>query len=43
VDKHTGDELARPAFRRLQADIFAGTVRTVVVWKLDRLSQPATC
>jgi DNA invertase Pin-like site-specific DNA recombinase len=39
VDKHTGDELARPAFRRLQADIFAGTVRTVVVWKLDRLSR----
>ena len=39
VDKATGDTLARPEFERLQADIFAGEVATVVVWKLDRLSR----
>src|SRR5262245_17766349 len=38
-DKESGKSLARPAFERLQADIFAGKVRTVVVWKLDRLSR----
>jgi len=38
-DTETGRTLARPAFERLQADIFAGTVKTVVVWKLDRLSR----
>jgi DNA invertase Pin-like site-specific DNA recombinase len=31
--------LKRPEFERLQKDIFAGTVKTVVVWKLDRLSR----
>lgn len=39
VDKKTGDNLDRPAFKRLQAAIFAGQVKTVVVWKLDRLSR----
>lgn len=39
VDKETGDNLDRPAFKRLQAAIFNGEVRTVVVWKLDRLSR----
>ena len=39
VDKESGDTLARPAFARLQADIFAGAVGTVVVWRLDRLSR----
>jgi DNA invertase Pin-like site-specific DNA recombinase len=29
----------RPAFRKLQADIFNGTVKTVIVWKLDRLAR----
>jgi DNA invertase Pin-like site-specific DNA recombinase len=38
-DKESGKSLNRPAFERLQADIFAGTVKTVVVWKLDRLSR----
>jgi DNA invertase Pin-like site-specific DNA recombinase len=38
-DKESGKSLARPAFERLQADIFAGKVRTVIVWKLDRLSR----
>ena len=39
VDKDTGDNLDRPEFIRLQADIFAGQVKTVIVWKLDRLSR----
>jgi DNA invertase Pin-like site-specific DNA recombinase len=39
TDKKTGDNLDRPAFKRLQAAIFAGQVQTVVVWKLDRLSR----
>ncbi len=31
--------MRRPAFERMQRAIFEGTVRTVVVWKLDRLSR----
>ena len=31
--------MKRPAFDRLQKAIFAGTVTTVVVWKLDRISR----
>jgi len=39
VDKESGDNLDRPAFQQLSADIFSGTVKTVIVWKLDRLSR----
>lgn len=39
VDKATGDNLARPEFERLQAGVFTGTVKTVVVYKMDRLSR----
>jgi DNA invertase Pin-like site-specific DNA recombinase len=39
VDKESGSTLKRPAFDRLQKAIFDGTVKTVVVWKLDRLSR----
>lgn len=39
VDKKSGDNLDRPAFKRLQSAIFAGEHDTVVVWKLDRLSR----
>jgi len=39
VDKETGDNLNRPGFEKLQRDIFDGKVKTVVVWKLDRLSR----
>lgn len=39
VDKESGDNLNRPQFEKLQKDIFNGTVKTVVVWKLDRLSR----
>lgn len=39
VDKMTGDNLDRPEFERLQREVFAGRVRTIVVYKLDRLSR----
>lgn len=38
-DKETGKTLERPAFEQLQKDIFDGTIKTVVVWKLDRISR----
>ena len=34
-----GDNLDRPEFIRLQSDMFAGQVKTVIVRKLDRLSR----
>ncbi len=39
LDKETGKTLDRPEFDRLQADIFKGKVKMVVLWKLDRLSR----
>ena len=39
VDKESGKNLDRPAFDQLQTAVFAGDVKTVVVWKLDRLSR----
>ncbi len=39
VDKESGDTLDRPQFEELQKAIFNGQVKTVVVWKLDRLSR----
>ncbi len=38
-DHESGKTLARPEFERLQKDIFSGQVKTVIVWKLDRLSR----
>jgi DNA invertase Pin-like site-specific DNA recombinase len=38
-DKETGRTLERPAFDRLKEAIFTGTVKVVVVWKLDRISR----
>jgi DNA invertase Pin-like site-specific DNA recombinase len=38
-DRQSGKNLRRPAFEELQRAIFDGTVQTVVVWKLDRLSR----
>jgi DNA invertase Pin-like site-specific DNA recombinase len=38
-DHESGKTLNRPEFDRLQSDIFHGRVKTVVVWKLDRLSR----
>jgi DNA invertase Pin-like site-specific DNA recombinase len=39
ADKESGTTMKRPEFDRLQADIFHGKVKTVVLWKLDRLSR----
>jgi len=39
VDKKSGDNLKRPAFEKLQEQLFSGGVGTVVVYKLDRLSR----
>lgn len=40
VDKgKSGDNLSRPAFDRLQSDVFAGDIGTIVTYKLDRLSR----
>ena len=38
-DGVTGTRLQRPEFDRLQGDIFAGKVKAVIIWKLDRLSR----
>ena len=38
-DKETGKTLDRPQFEKLRSAIFNGEVKTVVVWKLDRLSR----
>ena len=38
-DKSTGNNLDRAAFTALQQDVFNGKVKTVVVYKLDRLSR----
>jgi DNA invertase Pin-like site-specific DNA recombinase len=39
MDKESGKTLDRTEFNRLQADIFSGRIKTVVCWKLDRLSR----
>lgn len=38
-DKLSGADTDRPGFTRLQKDVFAGKVSTVLCWKLDRLSR----
>lgn len=38
-DHESGTTLKRPAFERMQRDIFSGAVKTVILWKLDRLSR----
>jgi DNA invertase Pin-like site-specific DNA recombinase len=38
-DVDSGTTLKRPAFDRMQQGIFTGTITTVVVWKLDRISR----
>ena len=38
-DKETGKSLRRPEFDRLRKAVFDGIVKTVVVWKLDRISR----
>jgi DNA invertase Pin-like site-specific DNA recombinase len=38
-DNGSGASTDRPAFNRMQPDIFSGKVGTVLCWKLDRLSR----
>jgi len=38
-DHESGKTLRRPAFDKLQQAVFSGRVKTVIVWKLDRLSR----
>lgn len=39
IDQESGKTLQRREFERLQADIFSGKIKTVVCYKLDRLSR----
>jgi DNA invertase Pin-like site-specific DNA recombinase len=38
-DKETGAHLSRSGFNALAEAIFAGSVKTIVVWKLDRIAR----
>jgi DNA invertase Pin-like site-specific DNA recombinase len=38
-DTETGATTRRPAFEALQRAVFAGEIKTIVVWKLDRISR----
>lgn len=38
-DTESGQQLKRPAFEALQRALFGGRIKTVVVWKLDRISR----
>jgi len=38
-DHESGKTIQRPAFDALQQEIFSGRIKTVIVWKLDRLSR----
>lgn len=38
-DKRTGKTLDRPGFDAMQEAVFMGEIKTVVVWRLDRLSR----
>ena len=40
-DKYTGKTMDRPGWNQLEADIQAGKVLSVVVWRLDRLGRTA--
>ena len=40
-DKFTGKTMDRPGWNRLEADMVAGKVSKIVVWRLDRLGRTA--
>jgi DNA invertase Pin-like site-specific DNA recombinase len=40
-DSFTGKTMDRPGFNRLMADVQTGKVKTIVVWRLDRLGRTA--
>jgi DNA invertase Pin-like site-specific DNA recombinase len=39
IDQESGKTLKRPKFEELQKAIFSGEIKSVIVWKLDRLSR----
>jgi DNA invertase Pin-like site-specific DNA recombinase len=41
TDKQTGKTMDRPAFNRMMDAVQAGKVKTIVVWRLDRLGRTA--
>jgi DNA invertase Pin-like site-specific DNA recombinase len=41
TDRQTGKTMDRPGFNRLMDDIRTGNIKTVVVWRLDRLGRTA--
>jgi DNA invertase Pin-like site-specific DNA recombinase len=41
VDHQTGKTMDRPGFNRLMADINSGKIKTVAVWRIDRLGRTA--
>ena len=41
-DKVSGKTMERPGWRRLEADMIAGNVAKIVVWRLDRLGRTAS-
>ena len=38
-DRISGDKSSRPRLDALRKDIFAGKIKTVILWKLDRLAR----
>ena len=40
-DKFTGRTMDRPAWKKLEADLHAGRVARIAVWRLDRLGRTA--
>lgn len=42
TDKKSGKTMDRPGWNKLEADIDAGKVSTLVVWRLDRLGRTAS-
>jgi DNA invertase Pin-like site-specific DNA recombinase len=38
-DQETGTTLRRTDFQKLSEEVFAGNIKTIVVWKLDRLAR----
>ena len=41
TDKFTGKTMDRPSWKRLEADMIAGKVSKIIVWRLDRLGRTA--
>jgi DNA invertase Pin-like site-specific DNA recombinase len=40
-DKATGKSMDRPGWAKLQADVQAGKIRKIIVWRIDRLGRTA--